>query len=550
MNLKGVKKVLIRGPNWIGDAVMCTPALAALRAGFPDAKITLLVNGTIAELLRENPHVNQIWVYDRAGEHHGLMGKLKLAREIERESFELALLFQNAFESALLTRVARIPIRCGYPTDGRGFLLTVHAPLPQDSCHQVDYYLHLLGPLGIKNGVKRLCLRTTQMEDEAARLALRRHGIEDGEKLVGINPGATYGSAKRWPLERYARLADRLIESEKARILIFGGPGEKDLGQAIAAQMGHPALVLSGGLAVRELMAMIRQCALFITNDSGPMHIAAAFEIPLVAIFGPTDPQMTSPLDDRSLLLRQQVECSPCFLRECPIDHRCMTRITLEEVYEAAERQLKAQGSKLKGEEKGFALSFQPSALSRVAVFLDRDGTINEDVGYLDSPSGLRLIPGAAEAIRQINENQLMAVVLTNQSGVARGYYPEEKLREIHHHLEKMLAVQGARLDGIYYCIHHPDESCQCRKPAVGMLERASKELAIDLSCSYVVGDKVSDIQLARNAGAKGILVLTGHGVNDVARMDPCPPAFIARDLSEAVQWIMQDLKETLHVIR
>ncbi|MGH7274306.1 MAG: D-glycero-beta-D-manno-heptose 1,7-bisphosphate 7-phosphatase, partial [Nitrospiria bacterium] len=212
------------------------------------------------------------------------------------------------------------------------------------------------------------------------------------------------------------------------------------------------------------------------------------------------------------------------------------------------EPQLEVQSSKLKGKQKDFPLSFELSALSTIAVFLDRDGTINEDVGYLDSTARLKLLPGAAEAIRQINQGQLKAVVLTNQSGVARGYYPEERLKEIHEHLETILAEHGARLDGIYYCIHHPDEGCLCRKPSVGMLEAASRELSIDLSRSYVVGDKVSDIELAHNAGAKGILVLTGHGINDLAGLDPSLPNFVAKDLSEAIRWIIEDVKKEIVV--
>jgi heptosyltransferase-2 len=523
-----IQKMLIRGPNWIGDAVMCTPALAALRSGFPHAQMILLVNATIAQLLKNNPHLDRIWVYDKAGEHQGLVGKFKLSQELSRESYDMAVLFQNAFEAALLAKLAKIPIRYGYPTDGRGLLLTHRAPLPKAACHQVEYYLHLLSPLGLNGDSKRLWLATTDSENEAARQYIRSQGM-DGEAVVGINPGATYGAAKRWPTERYALLADRLIESQKVRIVIFGGPGEEGLGHAISSQMRYPALVLSGRLTVRELMAMIRQCALLITNDSGPMHIAAAFGIPLVAIFGPTDPQTTSPLGEKSLLLRKSVDCSPCLLRECPIDHRCMTRMTVDEVFEAAERHLKNHGS----EEK-----------SAIAVFLDRDGTINEDVGYLNSPDGLKLIPGAAQAIRHINEHHLKAVILTNQSGVARGYYSEEKLKEIHLRLEQLLTQEGARLDGIYYCVHHPDEGCDCRKPSLGMLGAASRDLSINLSHSYVVGDKLTDIQLARNAGAKGILVLTGHGQDQVAQLNSSQPAFVARDLSEAVQWIIKDIKD------
>ncbi|MCI0525872.1 MAG: lipopolysaccharide heptosyltransferase II, partial [Nitrospira sp.] len=343
-----IQKILVRGPNWIGDAVMCTPALAALRLGFPHAQLTLLVNATIAELLKNNPHLDRIWVYDKAGDHRGLLGKFKLSQELSIESFDLAVLFQNAFEAALLAKLAKIPNRYGYPTDGRGFLLTLHTPLPKATCHQVEYYLHLLRPLGLntQSDTQRLWLATTDEENETARQYLRSQGI-DSEKLVGINPGSTYGGAKRWSTERYALLADRLIESQKTRIVIFGGPGEEDLGSAISSQMRHPALVLSGRLAVRELMAMIRQCALLITNDSGPMHIAASFEVPLVAIFGPTDPQTTSPLGENNLLLRKPVDCSPCLLRECPIDHRCMTRMTVDEVFEAAVKHLKNHGSRL-----------------------------------------------------------------------------------------------------------------------------------------------------------------------------------------------------------
>jgi heptosyltransferase-2 len=554
-----VQKILVRGPNWIGDAIMCTPALAALRSGFPHAHLTLLVNATVAELLKNNPHMDKICIYDRSGQHRGLAGKFKLSQELSKESFDLAVLFQNAFEAALLAKLAKIPIRYGYPTDGRGFLLTHHARLPNAACHQVEYYLHLLEAAGLKGDPKRLWLVTTDEENEAAKQYIRSQGI-DGGSLVGINPGATYGAAKRWSTDRYAQLADRLIESQKARVVIFGGPGEESLGRAIASQMRHSALLLSGRLTVRELMAMIQQCALLITNDSGPMHIAAALGIPLVAIFGPTDPQTTSPWGEKSLLLRKPVDCSPCLLRECPIDHRCMTRMAVDEVFEAAEQQLKAQASKVSSQQSAVSSGTFPahsplitdhySASNNIAVFLDRDGTINEDVGYLDSPDGLKLIPRAAQAIRQINEHRLKAVVLTNQSGVARGYYSEGKLDEIHQCLQRLLAQEDARLDGIYYCVHHPDEGCDCRKPSLGMLREASRDLSIDLSQSYVVGDKLTDIQLARNAGAKGILVLTGHGQEQAARLNSSQPAFVAKDLFEAVRWILEDIKKMSTVIR
>ena len=185
------------------------------------------------------------------------------------------------------------------------------------------------------------------------------------------------------------------------------------------------------------------------------------------------------------------------------------------------------------------------------AVFLDRDGTICEEVGYLDSIEQLRLIPGSAAAIKLLNERGLKAVVVTNQSGVARGFFSELRLQEVHEELERLLRLEGAYLDGIYYCPHHPSDGsepylgvCDCRKPASGLLFRAAADLGLDLRASYVIGDHHSDVECARGVGAKGILVLTGHGENSRAEKEswPSPPAYIAPDLHAAVQWVMGDV--------
>ena len=187
------------------------------------------------------------------------------------------------------------------------------------------------------------------------------------------------------------------------------------------------------------------------------------------------------------------------------------------------------------------------------AVFLDRDGTICEEVGYLDSVEQLRLIPGSAAAIRLLNERGLKAVVVTNQSGVARGFFSELRLQEVHEELERLLRLEGAYLDGIYYCPHHPSDGnepyigvCDCRKPASGLLLRAAADLGLDLGASYVIGDHHSDVECAQRAGAIGILVLTGHGENSRAETEswPSPPAYIAPDLYAAVQWVIGDAGE------
>ena len=187
----------------------------------------------------------------------------------------------------------------------------------------------------------------------------------------------------------------------------------------------------------------------------------------------------------------------------------------------------------------------------RIAVFLDRDGTISEDVDYLDNADMLRLIPRAAEAIRLINESGLLAVVVTNQSGLARGYFTEPVLKDVHNRMELLLKAEGAHVDKIYYCPHHPEVGlpeylldCECRKPRTGMIDAAAKDLNIDVSCSYVVGDKIIDIELANKAGARGILVMTGYGREELKLLNSerkVWPDHIADDLYDAVKWILSE---------
>jgi len=174
------------------------------------------------------------------------------------------------------------------------------------------------------------------------------------------------------------------------------------------------------------------------------------------------------------------------------------------------------------------------------AVFLDRDGTINQDTGYIDSPERLFIIDGAASAIKRLNSKGFRVVVITNQSGVGRGYFTKEAADSVNKKLEEVLKREGAHLDGIYYCPHHPDDNCECRKPRIGLLEKAKNDLAIDFKKSYVIGDKVSDIEIAQGIGGKGILVLTGSGKDEKQKLDH-EPSYIATDLKDAVEWIIKD---------
>jgi heptosyltransferase-2 len=337
-HLDSVKRILIRSVNWIGDAVMTTPAISVIRERFPNARITILANEMVSELFRHHPGINEIITFHRKCEHRGVAGRIRLASELRKRSFDLAILLPNSFDSALVPWLAGIPQRIGKCSDGRTLLLNgrYHVPQPPPGDHEVQYYLRLLAFFGITGTATPLQLCITQEEEHAATALLAEHGITATDTIIGINPGASYGSAKRWYPERFAEVAARLSDEWATRVVIFGGPGETAIAGEIEQRLNGTALNLAGKTSVRGLMALIKHCNFFVTNDSGPMHIAAAFKVPLVAIFGSTDHTGTSPYNDTSLVIRHDVECAPCKLRECPTDHRCMTGVSAEAVVQGA----------------------------------------------------------------------------------------------------------------------------------------------------------------------------------------------------------------------
>jgi lipopolysaccharide heptosyltransferase II len=345
-----VRKILVRGTNWIGDAVMSVPALKEIRRLFPQAEISLLVRPWVKDVYSAVDFVDDIIEYDKRGAHQGWRGLSRIVHEIRQRRFDLAILLQNAMEAALIAWWAGIPQRLGYTRDGRGLFLTHRCKIDPDvlKVHQIYYYLGILSGAGLlpgapwQNGAYRpsVDVRVRDEDAAAARQLLTKSGAVPGQIIVGLNPGAAYGWAKRWLTDRYAGVADELAEKRGAKIVIFGAPEEQHLAREIAGQMRHKPVVCSGLTSLGQLMALIKDCSLFITNDSGPMHLAAALDVPQIAIFGSTSETATGPFSSRALVIKQKVECSPCFLRECPIDFRCMTRISVEQVLTVAVKQL------------------------------------------------------------------------------------------------------------------------------------------------------------------------------------------------------------------
>jgi heptosyltransferase-2 len=550
----------------LGDAVMCEPALRGLRGLFPDAQVTLLVKPAVADLFVGHPAVTRLLTYDIKGRHAGLAGKWALARQLRRQGFDLAVLFQNAFEAAFLAFLARVPRRYGYATDGRSVLLSdpVAVPDPRLLVHQVRYYWDLLKPLGLSGDPPVPELVVLPEEEQAMVGRCAQGGVTPTDIVVGINPGSTYGDAKRWLPERFAEVTERLCRTihkspgQQVSVVILGAKGEERVGQEIAARLSSRSLVLSGATTIRELMAAVKRCSLLLTNDTGPMHIASAFKVPVVAVFGPTDWRTTSPFGGAHAIVREPVDCAPCLLRECPIDHRCMTRVTVDQVYEAATKQLTPLG--VRGEGLGetpsppHASRLTPyGALDGVTVFLDRDGTLNYDPGYLKIAADLKLLAGVGPALARLKKVGAKLVVVTNQSGVGRGILTLKDLEAIHARLQGLLEQEDVALDAIYFCPHHPDDGCRCRKPNVGMVERAVSELQLDFRRFYLIGDHARDIQLAHRVGAKSIL-LTPAPVDaqslETLKTKQAMPDAMAKSMAEAVDWILNDaVKKSLQPV-
>jgi heptosyltransferase-2 len=333
-----IRKILIRATNWLGDAVMTLPAIGTVRAAFPEARITVLANQMVAGLFFTHPWVDEVLIYDRKGAHKGVVGRFRLAKELRQHDFDLAVLLPDSFDSALIAWLARVPRRLGNRSDGRGIFLTHAFPLSLQPTmvHQSENYLAMLSHFGIISAEKRQLLVTTEAEDGSISDRLARHGIGRGDYVLGINPGATYGAAKRWYPDRFAAVARELASAWGAKIVITGGPGEAAIAADIEQELAGNCVNLAGKTTVRELMALVKRCNFFVTNDSGPMHLAAALGVPLVAIFGSTDHTTTYPLAEHAVIIRETVDCSPCMKRECPTDHQCMKAVTVTAVIDAA----------------------------------------------------------------------------------------------------------------------------------------------------------------------------------------------------------------------
>ena len=324
--------LLIRAPNWIGDAVMTFPAIRSIKLNYPDFQIWIAARGWVKELYQNLDYIDGVVTLPDSA---NLKNILRSARRIKKLKFETGLLFTNSFSSALLFFAARIPNRWGYARDGRRFLLTKTPPqiMKKSPPHHVYYYLDRLEGLGMTTIAPELAFPVAEKAFQQAKHLMETCGIDPTRPLIVFNPGASYGPAKQWPASSFARLGTLLQNSNHAEIIIVGADSELDIGRSIASQMQKKPYVIMGQTTLLDLAGILKSASLVVSNDSGPMHLANAVHTPVVALFGPTDPQVTGPLQPPSAVIKKEVPCWPCKYRECPLDHRCMNEIDSEEVF-------------------------------------------------------------------------------------------------------------------------------------------------------------------------------------------------------------------------
>lgn len=337
------KNIIIRMPNWLGDAVMATPVLAEVRKKWPEAKITVMCQSNIAPLVKHDPHINEIFSFKRPSGWLRRDQYRNIIAPLKHGDYDLGILLTNSFSSAWWFWTGNVKYRVGFKGNFRNFLLNEAVPFPEaiEKQHLVITYKMLLESIGIPLSDTPPKLYISQDEKHAAIDLLTKYGIDLKQNtLIGINPGAAFGTAKCWLPERFQQVAAKLLENPNNYVVFFGDNAGAPLVNDICKQLPDRVINLAGKTSIRELIALIQLCHAFLTNDSGPMHIGAALGVPLVAIFGSTSDVKTGPYKN-GVVIHKHVECSPCYKRICPIDFRCMKRIEVDEVYDTIQNLMK-----------------------------------------------------------------------------------------------------------------------------------------------------------------------------------------------------------------
>lgn len=337
------RRILAVLPNWVGDVVMATPALQAIRRRFADASVTFLLNRNTVDVVAGSPWADDVVTWPARDEKGGQPGAIRLGLQLRRRRFDWAVLLSNSFRSAVVARLAGARRRIGYDRDGRGWMLTDRLAVHRQNgeivrIRMVDYYGRLAQALGCDPPGDRLVLYTTPDDEHRVDERFAALGLAGHRPRIVITPGASFGPAKRWLPGRFAAVCDRLTREFHARIILTYGPGERELAREVASAMQHAPVVLDDPpCTLSQLKVVIKRSDLLLCNDTGPRHFAKAFDVPVVTVFGPTWPEWTDTDYDMERKVRIDVDCGPCQHPVCPLGHlKCMTGVTVDAVFDAA----------------------------------------------------------------------------------------------------------------------------------------------------------------------------------------------------------------------
>ena len=527
-----VKKILVVRFSSFGDIVLTLPVIQALKVEFPDSRIFFLTKKRYKSLVSWNPLIDSVIEFDSEGKHKNLYGFLKFIRELKSYKFDLLIDLHSNPRSFLIRKLVNAQRKLKYKKRWLArFSMVRFKFLKIKSKHTVDCYLDLLKKIDVEaeDRLPRFHLRGE--DRDFASDFLRKKGLKDIEILVGMAPQARW-KTKAWDKEKFSYVGNMILKKYRSRILLVGDESEKERLVYISSELKEKNVIYALDFPFNRLAGVIKSCEVFITNDSGPMHLSSALGVPTIAIFGPTHPKLGfSPLGLMDKVVTTNEWCSPCSLhgkKKCFRDKRyCMDKITPEEVYKLVEDILNSQK----------------------VVFLDRDGTIIEDRNFLSRTQQVSFFTGSVDAIRILKSLGYKLIVITNQSGINRGLITLEDVNEVNRFILDELKKKNAAIDDVYFCPHHPDEGCSCRKPQMGLVEKAKEKHKLNLSDSVVIGDKLSDVILGKKMFAKTVLVLTGYGKKELEKIKDSKepnqkPDFVAKDILDAALWLKKNLSD------
>jgi len=520
------KNILVMRFSSFGDIILTFPLIYALKNEFPNSKIFFLTKKKYNTLLFGNPFVDSVVEFDQDGKHKSLSGFLGLIKELNTYNFDLLIDLHSNLRSHLIGKLANSKRKLKYKKRWLSrFSMVRFKFLKAKSVHTVDSYLDVLKKIDAEmvNRLPRFLL--TEEDKDFASDFLRNNGFQESDILLGMAPGARW-ETKIWGKKNFSEVGKKLLEKGRSKVVLVGDENDEDDLLWIGSELEEKKVIYALDLPFNRLAGVIQRCKVFITNDSGPMHLSSALGVPTIAIFGPTHPQLGfSPLGLMDKVLTVNEWCSPCSLhgeKKCFREKRyCMDRITPEKVNDLAEDILNGQK----------------------VVFLDRDGTLIQDRNFLKEIEEVRFSPGSFDAVKILKSLGYKLIVITNQSGINRGLMTFEDVKKVNRFIFSQLKEKNAEIDALYFCPHRPGEQCSCRKPETGLIKKAKEKHKLNLADSVVIGDKLSDVLLGKRIFAKTVLVLTGYGKRELEKIkDPKnpnhAPDFVAKDILDAALWV------------